>query len=490
MVAAEAYPFATSGGLSEVVGSLAGALGRLGHVVTLVLPRYGETASRQPISGDAAPPNEPDRAPDDRTVIDFGDRSQSVAFIRQPISENVTAVFVDAPDLFDRSGLYGTGDRDYPDNAFRFAVLSRAALEYLRRRGERPSVIHAHDWHTGLVPAYQKMLFSDDPVVGRVPVVFTIHNLAFQGNFPVSTLSEIGLPTDVLHVHAMEFWGRISYLKSGINFSERITTVSPGYAREVVSSPDRGFGFDGVLARRTRDFTGILNGIDTSRWNPAADAFLPAPYSADELSGKSESKRVLLETMGLPASGDALRRPLIGLVSRLTDQKGFDLIVEAADELMGLDAAWVMLGSGERRYEEFWTALAARYSERVAVTIGYNERLEHLIEAGADAFLMPSRFEPCGLNQLNSLRYGAVPIVRATGGLDDTVEDVDPSTGEGTGFNFTDYTPEALVGAVRRALEAYRNQNLWQQIQRNAMRQDYSWDVSAREYVKVYSATS
>jgi starch synthase len=489
MVAAEAYPFATSGGLSEVVGSLAGALGRLGHVVTLVLPRYGKAASRPASSSDTPTPNEPDPGPDDRTVIELGDRLQSVAFIRQPISEGVTAVFVDAPDLFDRGGLYGTGDGDYPDNAFRFAVLSRAALEYLRLRGERPSVIHAHDWHAGLVPAYQKMLFSDDPVVGRVPVVFTIHNLAFQGNFPVSTLSEIGLPPEVLHVHAMEFWGRISYLKSGINFSERITTVSPGYAREVVS-PDRGFGFDGVLTRRSDDFTGILNGIDTSRWNPASDAFLPAPYSANELSGKIESKRFLLEAMGLPASGDALRRPLVGLVSRLTDQKGFDLIAEAADELMGLDAAWVMLGSGERRYEEFWTALATRHPERVAVTIGYDERLEHLIEAGADAFLMPSRFEPCGLNQLNSLRYGAVPIVRATGGLDDTVEDADPSTGGGTGFKFTDYTPEALLGAVRRALEAYRNPKLWQQIQRNAMQQDYSWDVSAREYVKVYSATS
>lgn len=483
MVAAEARPFATTGGLAEVVGALPLALARLGHRATVILPRY---RSSRPAAGDA--PATWSLSADGETVIDFGSRQQPVRFLRSALSNGVTAVLVDAPELYDRDGLYGGPDGDYPDNAYRFAVLSRAALEYLRMKAERPSVIHAHDWHTGLVPAYQKMLFSNDPVIGGVPAVFTIHNLAFQGIYPASTLPAIGLPWDVMHVQAMEFWGQISYVKAGINFSERLTTVSPSYAREILT-PEAGFGFDGILSRRAGSLVGILNGIDASRWNPAADPFLPAPFGPDDLSGKAAAKRLLLETVGLPASAGT--RPLIGMVSRLTDQKGFDLVAAAIDDLMPLDAAWVLLGSGERRYEAQWTGLASRFPDRVSVTIGFSDRLEHLIEAGADAFLMPSRFEPCGLNQLNSLRYGTPPIVRATGGLDDTVADPDlDGKGRGTGFKFADYTPEALVSAVRRALDTYRKPQLWKKLQQRAMQQDFSWDLPAREYVKVYGAIS
>ena len=483
------HPFATTGGLAEVVGALPHALARLGHRVTTILPRYQRVVVRPAIAADRPTPHRAESEPDAQATLEMGTRRQSVAYYRQSVSEGVTAVFVDAPELFDRPGLYGDGDGDYADNAYRFAVFSRAALEYLRLRGERPSVIHAHDWQAGLVPAYQKMLLSNDPVVGGVPVVFTIHNLAFQGLFPAETVDEIGLPWDVLHVQGMEYYGRISYLKAGINFSERITTVSPGYAAEIVTEP-MGFGFEGVLARRAQSLVGILNGIDADRWNPETDRFLPAGYSADDLAGKTEAKRFLLQSCDLDAGDDAMRRPLIGLVSRLTDQKGFDLVAAASAELMSLDAAWVMLGSGERRYEELWTILAAQHPGRVSATIGYDERLEHLIEGGADAFLMPSHFEPCGLNQLNSLRYGALPIVRATGGLNDTVED--PGAGGiGTGFKFDDYTPAALVAAVRRALQTYvETPEVWQAMQREAMRKDYSWDVSAREYVKVYRVNS
>jgi starch synthase len=488
MVAPEMHPFATTGGLGEVANALPHALARLGHRVTILLPRYRRVAVKPAIADSMPTPHRAESEPDARVTLEMGSRQQDVAFYRQPVSERITAVFVDAPELFDREGLYGDADRDYPDNAYRFAVFCRGALEYLRLRGERPSLIHAHDWQAGLVPAYQKMLFSPDPVVGGVPVVFTIHNLAFQGIFPAETLTEIGLPWDVLHVQGMEYYGRISYLKAGINFSEKITTVSPAYAAEILTEP-RGFGFEGVLARRSADLVGILNGIDIDRWNPEADRFLPAAYNADDLAGKAEAKRFLLHTVGLDAGEPAMRRPLVGLVSRLTDQKGFDLVAAAAAELMSLDAAWVMLGSGERRYEELWTRLAAQYPDRVSATIGYDERLEHLIEGGADAFLMPSRFEPCGLNQLNSLRYGTLPIVRATGGLNDTVEDTPERAG--TGFKFTEYTPAALIATVRRALETYTGRpELWQEMQRAAMRKDYSWDVSAREYVKVYSAIS
>jgi starch synthase len=410
-----------------------------------------------------------------------------VNFYRRAVSDRVSAVFVDAPELFDRDELYGDDGGDYRDNAYRFAAFSRAALEYVRLRGVRPSVIHVHDWQAGLLPAYQKMLFSPDAIVGGVPVVFTIHNLAFQGLFPADTLGQIGLPWDVLHVEAMEFHGRISYLKSGINFSERITTVSPAYAREVLT-PAMGCGFEGILARRADDLVGILNGIDTDRWNPATDTFVAAHYSTEDLSGKRTAKRQLLESTSLDVSEEGLRRPLIGMVSRLTDQKGFDLIAAAIDELMALDAAWVMLGSGERRYEQLWSRLPERFPGRVSTRIGYDHGLEHLIEAGADAFLMPSRFEPCGLNQLNSLRYGTLPIVHATGGLRDTVTDA--SAKAGNGFTFTDYSPEELVRTVRRALEAYKTPKRWERLQRNAMKKDYSWDVPALEYVKVYSANS
>ena len=484
MVASEMHPFATSGGLSEVLNALPQALTRLGHSVTVIIPRY----RRVTVGREYPTPHRAEPAADLETALDVGQRRFSVGFHRRYVADRLDAVFVDVPELFDRDGLYGDADGDYPDNALRFAVFCRAAVEYVRLRGERPSVIHVHDWQAGLVPAYQKMLFSADPIVGGVPVVFTIHNLAFQGIFPAETVDAIGLPRDVLHVEAMEFYGRINYLKAGINFSERITTVSPTYATEVMHGHN-GFGMEGVLARRAGDFRGILNGIDVGRWNPSADPFLPAFYSSDDLKGKAEAKRLLLETVSLEPTPEAMTRPVIGMVSRLTDQKGFDLIAAAADELMALDAAWVMLGSGDRKYEEQWTTLAARFPDRVSATIGYDERLEHLITAGADIFLMPSRFEPCGLNQLNSLRYGTLPVVRATGGLNDTVQ---PAAGErpGTGFRFDDYTAEALVAEVRRALDAYGTPETWQQMQRAAMSSDFSWDVPALEYVKVYRVNS
>jgi starch synthase len=471
MIASEAHPFAKTGGLAEVAGALPDALARLGHSVTLVLPRY------HGVDGGASTISE--------LTLTMGGRPQRVTLRERDHSEGVTLVLVDAPELFDREGLYGAASGDYVDNWYRFAVFSRAALEYQRLKGVRPSIIHSHDWQTGLVPVYQKMYHSDDPTVGAVPSVFTIHNLAFQGQFPASILPDIGLGWEVLNVEAMEFWGRVSYLKGGINFSEKITTVSPGYAKEIVT-PEFGFGFEGVVARRAGDLVGILNGIDTNRWDPSGDAFIPAPFSAKALDGKRLAKQALLEATGLAARGVSTERPVVGLVSRLTDQKGFDLITAAASELMGLDVTWVMLGSGERRYEELWRELARRFPGRVSATIGFDERLAHLIEAGADIFLMPSRFEPCGLNQLYSLRYGTIPVVRATGGLDDTVKDAAESKGQGTGFKFRDYSPVTLVSTLRRALEAFKNPAAWKKMQQVGMKLDHSWDASAREYVKVY----
>ena len=470
MIASEAHPYAKTGGLAEVAAALPDALGRLGHRVTLVLPRYRGID----IAGTRSQP----------AAFEFGSRIQPVVFRTAETHAGVTPVFVDVPELYDRDGgLYNVNGVDYPDNGRRFAVFCRAALEYARLQGERPSIIHAHDWQTGLVPVYQKMLFSPDPVVGGVPAIFTIHNLAFQGVFPADTLPSIGLGWEMLDLQALEFWRQISYLKGGINFSERLTTVSPTYAREILT-PEFGFGLDGALRRRAGALTGILNGIDLDRWSPESDPFIGPPYGSDDLSGKALAKQSLLAAVGFPHDAVARARPLIGLISRLTDQKGFDLVLAAADALMSLDATWVMLGSGDRQYEELWRRLAAQYPRRVSTTIGFDERLAHQIEAGADLFLMPSRYEPCGLNQMYSLRYATLPIVRATGGLEDTV--IDASQPGGTGFKFREYSSTALVATVQRALALYANPSDWRQIQQTGMKIDFSWDASAREYVKVY----
>jgi starch synthase len=470
MITSEARPFAKTGGLADVAAALPPALARMGHRVTLVLPRYRGVAT----VGERQPADVP-----------FGVNRYPVTFIEQPITERVTAVLIDAPDLYDRPGLYGDDSGDYTDNAFRFAVLSRGALEYARLRGRRPSIVHAHDWQAALAPVYLRTVLADDPLLGGVPSVLTIHNLAFQGLFPPDILRWIGLGPEQFRVESLEFWGRVSYLKGGIVHSRKITTVSPRYAREILT-PEFGFGFEGILASRAADLVGILNGIDTGVWDPATDPYLPVHFTEETLDRKALVKQELFAETRLPVDDAALARPTIGLVSRLTDQKGFDLIAAAADRLMAFDASWVMLGNGEPRYESFWLALAQRYPGRVAVHIGFHERLAHLIEGGADLFLMPSRFEPCGLNQMYSLRYGTLPIVRATGGLDDTVQDADAAPRGGTGFKFSNYTPDTLAGTVQRALEAYRNPRRWRILQKTAMRQDHSWDVSAREYVKVY----
>jgi starch synthase len=472
MVASEAHPFAKTGGLAEVLGALPVALAGLGHDVTVILPRYrGIDISGSPTTPHAFP---------------LAGRTVRVAYVEKPIEGGVTAVLVDAPELYDREGLYGSNGQDFPDNGWRFAVLARAALEYARLKQVRPSVFHLHDWQAGLVPVYQKMAFSQDPYVGGVPCIFTIHNLAFQGVFNTAALPALGLGPEVLHINALEYWGQVSFLKGGINFSEKLTTVSPTYAREILM-PEFGFGMQGVLQRRADDLVGILNGIDTQRWDPANDAFVTARFSADRLEGKRDATSQLLQHVALPVADGDRQRPVVGLISRLTDQKGFDLIAAAAEQLMSLDVTWVMLGSGEPHYEQLWQRLAARHPKRVSATIGFDERLAHMIEAGADMFLMPSRFEPCGLNQMYSLRYGTVPVVRATGGLADTVTDAaEPG---GNGFKFSDYNPGAMVAAVKRALDAFDDPAAWSALQRNGMRRDFSWDVSAREYVKVYRSS-
>jgi starch synthase len=468
MVASEALPFAKTGGLADVVGALPQALHRLGHEVDIVMPRYrgveGEPLSKLPVALGGQ-------------VAEAG--------LQLTKTGGVRVVLVDRPEYFQRDYLYGVADHDYPDNPERFAFLAQAALNWAMTSAGRYDVIHAHDWQAGLVPVLATRMFRTGAAPRRIPTVFTIHNLAYQGIFDASWLQRLGLGWDLMRPSAMEYWGRISFLKGGILFSRFITTVSPRYALEI-QTPQLGFGFDGIIRDRSRDLVGILNGIDYDQWDPARDTNLPVPFTASKLEGKDAAKRQVLATFGLPVADATLRRPLIGMISRLVDQKGFDLLAALADELPRLEATFVLLGSGERRYEDMWLGLAARYPQQIGARIGFDEGLAHLIEGGADLFLMPSRFEPCGLNQMYSLRYGTVPLVRATGGLFDTVRNFNPRTGEGTGFTFDDYTPQALLGTLQWALGVFGDRAAWRRLQARGMSQDHSWDASAREYVKVY----
>ncbi|HIN10358.1 MAG TPA: glycosyltransferase, partial [Acidobacteria bacterium] len=327
--------------------------------------------------------------------------------------------------------------------------------------------------------------YSADPVWRRIPSLFTIHNLAYQGVFPAETLSALDLGSELLSIDGLEFWNQVSFLKGGINFADTLTTVSPAYAREI-RTPEYGEGLEGLLVHRQHVLTGILNGIDTDTWNPWTDPYLPAPFSAADLGGKRFAKRAVLTRYGLPDDATAMARPLIGMVSRLVGQKGLDLVWEGRGALAAMDAAFVVLGSGERRYEEMWRDLAAAHPTRIGVRVGFDEGLAHLIEGGADLFLMPSRFEPCGLNQMYSMRYGTVPVVRATGGLDDTVRPFDPDTGAGTGFTFHEYRSSAMLVALEAALALYARPARWRALQQAGMRQDFSWDASAAAYVHEY----
>ncbi len=470
MIGSEAVPFAKTGGLGDVLGALPLALGRLGWPVTLAIPRYRGISGGDPI---------------DRLQIDLGGYVRDVVLRRAPATGDVEILMIDCPDLFDRDGLYGTDGHDYPDNPRRFGMLARAALEFMAQQGSRPSLVHAHDWQAGLAPVYLKTQFASHPVLGGTPVVFTIHNLAYQGVFDADWLPRLGLPSHLLHVDALEYWGRVSLLKGGINYADCLTTVSPQYALEI-QTPAFGFGFEGIVHRRSADLVGILNGVDTDTWDPARDRFLTTPFSVKDLTGKAAAKQDILARYHLPVDAATQARPLIAMISRMVDQKGFDLLASIVDEIPRLDATWVVLGTGEVRYQNMWTSLAARYPDRIGARIGFSEELAHRIEAGADMFLMPSRFEPCGLNQMYSLRYGTVPIVHAVGGLLDTVQDCTPETGNSTGFVFREYTATALVAVLRRALAAFSDRRGWRALQAAGMQQDNSWDRSAREYVKIY----
>jgi len=344
-------------------------------------------------------------------------------------------------------------------------------------------VFHCHDWQTGLVPALLRTVYASDPAVNHIPVIFTIHNLAYQGVFDRSVLERVGLPDSLFALNGMEFYGHVSFLKGGLVLSDFLTTVSRTYAEEIQTA-EYGHGLESVIRLRADHLEGILNGVDYAVWDPKVDTKIAAKYSTRSMTGKQACKKDLLQAMGLPA--DNLKRPVVGIVSRFTDQKGFDLLAEVADALLQEDLALVALGTGAPEYEELFRALAVRAPDRVAVKVAYDDTLAHKIEAGADMFLMPSRFEPCGLNQIYSLRYGTVPVVRATGGLEDTIEPWDSKSGKGTGFKFSKYTGQALLECLKQALAVYKEPKAWRKIQTRGMGMDFSWKASAAAYAKLY----
>ena len=462
-VSAELAPFAKTGGLADTAAALPKALARAGHKVTVFLPRYGQIPF---------PPGE--FAGSVHVPVD--DVNRSAGFYRRPLGRGLSVVFVEHPPLFDRPFLYG-----HDDDRLRFAFFSRAAIEYFRSRGERPDVFHAHDWHTGLLPVFLKSFYWTDPTLYRSPTVFTIHNIAYQGNFGPETVDLLRLPWH-LGRDALKYDGGVSYMKGGILFSEAVTAVSPQYAREI-QTPEMGYGFDAIVRARASDLVGILNGVDYDEWDPRDDAHIAKTYSPQDLSGKAECKADLLREFGLSADPDL---PVIGVVSRLVHQKGFDIVVRAWHDLLSRPLRMVVLGTGEAAVQDGFRALAARAPDRFGVRLAYDEALAHKVIAGSDLFLMPSRFEPCGLTQMYSLRYGTVPVVRATGGLVDTVEPWDPGTDQGTGFRFEHADGTGMMWAIDEALAAWQDREPWTRLMKNGMSRDFSWTRSARQYVDLY----
>ncbi len=468
--ASECVPFSKTGGLADVVGALPRALAALGHQVSVYLPRYRQTKLTDPQTVVRS------------ITVPYDDKYRFCSVVTAGSSAGIKFYFVEYPQYFDRDALYGTPAGDYPDNAERFAMFSRAVLESSKILGV-PHVFHCHDWQSALVPVMLRTLYAEDPAFREVATVFTIHNMGYQGLFPPETLPLLMLPWDLLTISKMEFFGQVNFLKGALVLADFVTTVSKKYSQEIQTT-EYGFGLEGVLRNRAATVTGILNGVDYEEWSPQTDRFAMAKYSSQDLSGKLQCKHDLLHAFGV-ANADA-KVPVIGIVSRFAAQKGFDLIAQIMDRLAREEMIVVALGTGDKPYEEMFQRLNKQFPNKIAAKVAFDNAIAHKIEAGADMFLMPSRYEPCGLNQIYSLKYGTVPIVRATGGLDDTIEPWDARTGKGTGFKFTDYTGEALLATIKQALLAYQDPSSWQTLMRNGMSRDFSWGASAREYGKIY----
>ncbi len=471
--ASECVPFVKTGGLADVIGSLPREIVRRGHQVTVYLPFYRQVQSHFPEKKVAIP----------SITIPFEYYNRFVAVIDGGKRDGVQFYFIDCAELFDREAIYGTQTGEYADNWERFGLLSRAVLEASKQLGV-PDVFHVHDWQTSMLSVYLRTVYYFDPQLRNAGTVLTIHNAGYQGWFPPVTTERLLLPWDIFTMDRVEEYDTFNFLKGGIVYSDALTTVSHKYSEEI-QTPEFGSGLEGALTKRTADLHGILNGVDYAKWNPETDGRIAAHYSAKDLSGKAECKRDLLHAFGAAShvKEDAV---VLGIVSRLATQKGFDLTAQIIERLTFENIFLVVLGTGEPYYENLFRSLHERFPEKISVRITYDETLAHKVEAGSDIYLMPSRYEPCGLNQIYSLKYGSVPVVRATGGLDDTIEEWNSETRTGTGFKFDGYNADDYLKAVQRALSVYPDKEAWQTLMRNGMVQDYSWTKPGEAYVKVY----
>jgi starch synthase len=480
MFAAEAAPFVKVGGLADVAGALPKALEQAGARIALVIPAYQLIPRPQFGIGPAAGISS--------FAVPMGSETVPVEVEQTTLpGSGVPVYFLGGGDYFARGGVYDDPltRLGYPDNAQRYAFFAKAGIELLRRLDAPVDVIHCHDAQTALIPGILRTTHQDDPFWERIGCLYTIHNAAYQGLYPKEILGWAGIDSGCFRPSSpFEFWGKVNLMKIGIELSDLVSTVSDTYAREIQSDPEYGCGLEGSLRNRAHDLYGILNGIDYDEWNPETDPQLPAHYSADDFQGKALCKAEILRAMGLPERKG--RTPLIGIVSRLADQKGLDLIGEAIEQIVSLDLQMAVLGTGQRKYHKLFEDISARYPDKVAVRLDFDDPLAHLIEAGADMFLMPSRYEPCGLNQLYSLRYGTPPIVRATGGLADTITDFDVRGDRGTGFVFKKYAAADMLAAIERALAAFRDSVRWRRLVERGMKQRWSWEDSAQKYLQLY----
>ena len=460
-VSSEVFPFAKTGGLADVAGALPDALAKNRHTSSIILPFY-KCVKQSGFSPELF-----------KKLKGF-----NLYFLKH---NGVSVYFVENDKYYNRDELYGTPQGDYPDNALRFGFFAKAVVASIPHIGDL-DILHCNDWQSALIPLYVRLFHKKSTALNKLKIIFTIHNMAYQGLFGREFMARLSIPRKLFTPDGLEFWGRLSFMKAGIIYSDAITTVSKGYASEILTK-EFGCGLDGLLRTREKDLHGIVNGVDYSVWNPATDKFIAKQYSGKNLEGKEECKKDVLKEFGIKYDK---ARPLIGMITRLAEQKGIDIVASAMKDMLDLGANVALLGTGDEKYNNIFRSLAKEYKGHVGAKIDFDNALAHKIEAGSDMFLMPSRYEPCGLNQLYSMKYATVPVVRAVGGLDDTVENFNPATKKGTGFKFKDANRESLLAAVKSAVAVFKDRTSWSALQKNCLSQDYSWSSSAKKYEDLY----
>jgi len=468
-ISPEVFPFAKTGGLADVAGSLPEAIAKKGHKASTILPYYQLVRKNgfKPVVF--------------KKNISLRINNREESFNLLLLKHNgVDVYFIEKNEYYDREFLYGTPQGDYQDNAFRFGFYAKAILASIPYIG-RQDVFHCNDWQSGLVPLYIKTHHKDDPLFSNVKVLFTIHNMAYQGLFVKDVMPYLDISWDLFNQDGVEFWDKLSFMKTGMVFSDAISTVSKGYSKEILT-PEFGCGLDGLLKSKEKDLYGIVNGVDYSVWNPAVDQFIAKKFNESDLKGKIECKKDLAESFEIKYNA---KRPIIAMITRLAEQKGIDLVVNIMKDILK-DSDFVILGFGDEKYNNIFKDLAKKYKGKVGVSIKFDNALSHKMEAGSDMFLMPSRYEPCGLNQMYSLKYATVPVVRAVGGLDDTIHNFNPATKKGNGFKFKDATNKAFLGAIKEAVATFKDKKLWDELLKNCANCDFSWESSAEQYLKLY----